>query len=83
MPITMKEDNGQVQLFITLPPFYTNLKTYKTLSFQSTNNSFNISGNPGNRGRRRPRSPCYCDTSIIALNSTKDTIWQLQATLYE
>ena len=51
MPITMKEDSGQVQLFIALLSFYTNLKTYKTLSFQSTNYTINISGNFGNRGR--------------------------------
>jgi hypothetical protein len=42
-----------------------------------------MSGNRGNRGRRRPRSPCYCDTAIAALNAAKDSIWQLEAALEE
>jgi FtsZ-binding cell division protein ZapB len=42
-----------------------------------------MSGNRGNRGRRRPQSPCYCDTSITPLNAAEDTIRQLQTTLDE
>jgi FtsZ-binding cell division protein ZapB len=42
-----------------------------------------MSGNRGNRGRRRPRSPCYCDTSVAALNVAEDTIRQLQTALEE
>jgi hypothetical protein len=42
-----------------------------------------MSGNRGNRGRERPRSPCYCDTSITALNATEDSIRQLQTSLDE
>jgi hypothetical protein len=40
-----------------------------------------MSGSRGNWGRRRPHSPCYCDTLITALNATEDTIRQLQAAL--
>jgi hypothetical protein len=42
-----------------------------------------MSGNRGNRGRQRPRSPYYCDTTIIALNATEDSIRQLEAALEE
>jgi hypothetical protein len=42
-----------------------------------------MSGNRVDRGRRRPQSPCYCDTSITTLNAAKDTIRQLQAALDE
>jgi hypothetical protein len=42
-----------------------------------------MSGNRGNRGRKRPHSPCYCDTSITALNATEDSIRQLTIALSE
>jgi hypothetical protein len=42
-----------------------------------------MSGNRGNWVRWRPRSPCYCDTSIIVLNVAEDTIKQIQVALDE
>jgi hypothetical protein len=34
-------------------------------------------------GKMEPRSPCYCETSVAALNAAEDSIWQLQAALDE
>jgi FtsZ-binding cell division protein ZapB len=42
-----------------------------------------MSRNRGNQGRRRARSPCYCDNSITTLNAAEDTIRQLQAAVDE
>jgi hypothetical protein len=42
-----------------------------------------MSWNRGNRGRQRPRSPCYSDTAITALNAAEDSIRQLEAALEE
>jgi hypothetical protein len=61
----------------------TNFNTWKLISFQSTKNISKMSGSWGNRERKRPRSLCYCHTSVAELNAAEDSTRQLNTALDE
>jgi hypothetical protein len=71
-----------VRLLITLRHDY-KLQHLKINIISEHEEYFQDVMNRGNRGRWRPRSPSYCETSVVALNAAEDSIRQLQAALDE
>ena len=76
----MEGCSGQVRFLITLRYDY-KLQNLKINIISKHKEYFQNVRQLWKLGKKRPRSPYYCKTLIVALNAVEDSIQQLQAAL--